>query len=142
MSNENTTSPLPVASTGHLACEGWGCRTCLPISDQLEHAGGEQGLTADEHELAQARRLLHEAKEALGAGWLAGGVSLAEGIRRKTAELERLAHAEREACATAARGEDTHRLNVRGSGMSDWREGYLRGRLDAEKAVRARGKAS
>jgi hypothetical protein len=26
--------------------------------------------------------------------------------------------------------------------MSDWREGYLRGRLDAEKAIRARRLAS
>lgn len=131
-----------MSGTGHLACEGWGCTKCLPVPIQLEKSGGEQGLMADEHELAQARRELHEAKEALGAGWLAGGVSLAEGIRRKTAELERLAHGEREACATAARGNDTHRLDLRGSGMSDWREGYLRGRLDAEKAVRARGKAS
>lgn len=34
------------------------------------------------------RRELDEAKVALGDGWLAGGVSLAEGIRRKTAALE------------------------------------------------------
>lgn len=32
-----------------------------------------------------------EAREALGTAWLAGGVSLAEGIRRKTARLEQLA---------------------------------------------------
>ena len=33
---------------------------------------------------------LEEAKQALGPAWLTGGVSLAEGIRRKTAALEAL----------------------------------------------------
>jgi hypothetical protein len=31
---------------------------------------------------------IEEAKHALGLAWLAGGVTLAEGIRRKTAALE------------------------------------------------------
>ena len=35
---------------------------------------------------------LAAAREAVGAGWLAGGVSLAEGIERKTAALERSIH--------------------------------------------------
>lgn len=33
---------------------------------------------------------IEEAKQALGPAWLTGGVSLAEGIRRKTAALEAL----------------------------------------------------
>lgn len=33
---------------------------------------------------------IEEAKQALGLAWLAGGVTLAEGIRRKTAALEGL----------------------------------------------------
>ena len=33
---------------------------------------------------------VEEARTALGAAWLTGGVSLAEGIRRKTAALENL----------------------------------------------------
>jgi hypothetical protein len=37
-----------------------------------------------------ALRELHEARAALGAAWMTGGVSLAEGIRRKTAALEKL----------------------------------------------------
>ena len=123
------------------ACEGWGsrCRSPYEIAERL---GGETGLTADELELARTRRELHEARQALGEAWLVGGVSLAEAIARKCTSLEQLAHAEREACALAARGEDTYRLKVAGSGMSDWREGYLRGRLDAEKAIRARRLAS
>ena len=37
-----------------------------------------------------ALRELHEARAALGAAWTTGGVSLAEGIRRKTVALEKL----------------------------------------------------
>jgi hypothetical protein len=40
--------------------------------------------------LEKAERELREARAALGAAWLTGDVSLAEGIRRKTAALERL----------------------------------------------------
>lgn len=123
-------------------CGAWGCTRCCTEYEIAERLGGEMGLRADELELARARRELHEARQALGDGWLVGGVSLAEAIARKCTKLERLAHAEREACAAAARGEDTHRLQLAGSGMSDWREGYLRGRLDAEKAIRARRQAS
>lgn len=125
-----------------LHCEGWSCARCTSPAEKLEHAGGEQGLNSLELEYARARRELHEARQALGEGWLKGGVSLAEAIARKCTALEQLAHAEREACAEAAKGEDTYRLQVAGSGMSDWREGYLRGRLDAEKAIRSRRVAS
>ena len=44
---------------------------------------------AGEHVLAVEHRL-EEACAALGAAWMTGGVSLAEGIRRKTAALENL----------------------------------------------------
>lgn len=40
--------------------------------------------------LEEAERELREARAVLGAAWLTGGVSLAEGIRRKTAALEKL----------------------------------------------------
>ncbi|GMV19064.1 MAG: hypothetical protein AMXMBFR56_72880 [Polyangiaceae bacterium] len=125
-----------------LHCGSWGCTRCSSAAEQLEHVGGEQGLTSLELEHARVRREMHEARQALGEGWLKGGVSLAEAIARKCTALEQLAHSEREACAAAAKGEDTYRLQVAGSGMSDWREGYLRGRLDAEKAIRARRRAS
>lgn len=38
----------------------------------------------------EAERELREARAALGEAWMTGGVSLAEGIRRKTAALEKL----------------------------------------------------
>jgi hypothetical protein len=40
--------------------------------------------------LEEAERELREARAALGEAWMAGGVSLADGIRRKTAALEKL----------------------------------------------------
>ena len=43
-----------------------------------------------ESALAKAVRERDEARAALGEAWMAGGVSLAEGIRRKTAALEKL----------------------------------------------------
>ena len=43
-------------------------------------------------ELDDLREQLAAAREAVGAGWFAGGVSLAEGIERKTAALERSIH--------------------------------------------------
>lgn len=45
-------------------------------------------------ELTNLETQLREATEALGSAWLAGGVSLAEGIKRKTARLESVAFAE------------------------------------------------
>ena len=42
---------------------------------------------------ADAIEQLREAREALGLGWISDGVSLAAGIRRKTAALEALAKA-------------------------------------------------
>ena len=44
-----------------------------------------------DRERVAARRELAEAKDALGPAWLVGGVSLAEGIKRKTEKLEALA---------------------------------------------------
>ena len=47
---------------------------------------------ADMREVTEAaEETATEVRRALGEAWLAGGVSLAEGIRRKTAALERLA---------------------------------------------------
>jgi len=43
-----------------------------------------------ERERDEARAEVERARTALGAAWLTGGVSLAEGIRRKTAALEKL----------------------------------------------------
>lgn len=40
--------------------------------------------------LEEAERELREARAALGEAWMTGGVSLAEGIRRKTTALEKL----------------------------------------------------
>jgi hypothetical protein len=40
--------------------------------------------------LAETIADVEEARAALGAAWLTGGVSLAEGIRRKTAALEKM----------------------------------------------------
>lgn len=64
------------------------CSKCSHGKDTLDvitQAWREQKMRADE--LAAE---LAEAREALGEGWLAGGATLAEGIRRKTAKLEEL----------------------------------------------------
>jgi hypothetical protein len=58
----------------------------------IEHADGRSCMVCDritvERDEARAER--DEAQAALGAAWMTGGVSLAEGIRRKTAALEKL----------------------------------------------------
>lgn len=54
-----------------------------PHGARLIHAFGAEGPVAE----------LEEARDALGRGWLAGGVSLAEGIRRGLEHLEELAAA-------------------------------------------------
>jgi hypothetical protein len=69
-------------------CEGWGCRQCTPVAEQLESAGGEQGLRADELELIRLRQEVTAAWEALGAAWKRDGVSLAEAIKAKCDTLE------------------------------------------------------
>lgn len=43
-------------SSGCARCEGWGCRTCIPLAMQLEADGGEQGLTAEELEAIRLRQ--------------------------------------------------------------------------------------
>lgn len=57
------------------------------IRMEPEEADKRLAAILDDH-AAKALRELAEAREALGLGWLTGGVSLAEGIRRKTAALE------------------------------------------------------
>ena len=42
-------------------------------------------------EIVRLRTELEQARDAIGRGWLVGGVSLAEAIRRKTRALERIA---------------------------------------------------
>lgn len=63
---------------------------CPSPAHCLEALGGEQGLTAEELELAALRRELANAREALGPGWFVGNASLADAIRRKTRLLESL----------------------------------------------------
>lgn len=41
-------------------------------------------------EIVRLRTELEQARDAIGRGWLVGGVSLAEAIRRKTRALEQL----------------------------------------------------
>lgn len=53
----------------------------------------------------QATRALAEARDALGVAWLSGGVSLAEGIRRKTARLEELSETTERALTAALAAE-------------------------------------
>lgn len=49
-----------MSARGCIHCEDMGCTRCKPIAEQLETAGGEQGLTADELEAIRLRRRVSE----------------------------------------------------------------------------------
>lgn len=105
-------------SRGCLHCEDMGCRRCIPIAEQLAAVGGEQGLTAEEIELAALRQrvavlegeLLQEKQRndnlaaevqrlrlqevavwaVLGKAWKQDGFTLAQAVEAKCRALEGL----------------------------------------------------
>lgn len=79
------------AASGGFECRAVAQATSLLRVDRdawtSEH---ENALMCWESDVSALARIIDDAKSALGPAWLHGGASLADGIRRKTAALERL----------------------------------------------------